>query len=146
MDINPGPVGSEPRGFAVLGNTLYFTADDGVHGREIWALSHAAIARDDTVITRMGQAATILFLENDNYLDPDQLEIAIASQPQHGAVVLNGFAFIYTPDIGYIGVDSFIYTISDGTSEPEAATVYISVEGEILYLPFILRSSTLNKP
>ena len=146
MDIIPGPVGSEPRGFAVLGNTLYFTAEDGVHGREIWALSHAAIAEDDYVITRMGQPAAIIFLENDNYLDPDQLEIAIASQPQHGAVVLNGSTFIYTPDIGYIGADSFTYTISDGTSEPEAAIVYISVEGEILYLPVILQSSTLNKP
>lgn len=146
MDINSGFASSKPGNLVVLGNTLYFAADDGVHGREIWALSHAAIAEDDTVITRMGQAVGIIFLENDNYLDPDQLEIAIASQPQHGAVVLNGFTFIYTPDIGYIGVDSFIYTISDGTSEPEAATVYISVEGEVLYLPFILRSSTLNKP
>ncbi len=146
MDINPGGGSSQPSNLVVLGNTLYFAVDDGVHGREIWALSHAAMAEDDYVITRMGQPAAIIFLENDNYLDPDQLEIAIASQPQHGAVVLNGFTFIYTPDIGYIGVDSFIYTLSDGTSEPEAATVYISVEGEILYLPFILRSSTLNKP
>jgi len=146
MDIIPGPVGSEPRGFAVLGNTLYFTADDGVHGREIWALSHDAIAEDDTIITRMGQSATILFLENDNYLDPDQLQIAIASQPQHGSVALNNFAFLYTPEMGYIGPDSFTYTLSDGVSAPEAATVFINVEGTRLFLPYIVKFDLVDLP
>ena len=46
-DINPGPTGSlsttkytyQVNGtsdFAVVGQTLYFAADDGVHGRELW--------------------------------------------------------------------------------------------------------------
>lgn len=146
MDINPGEYSSNPGYFAAVDNTLYFSANDGLHDTELWALSYSAFARDDYVITRMGQTVGILFLENDNYVDPDQLEVTIASQPQHGNVVLNSSAFLYTPDIGYIGADSFTYTISDGTGEPEAAIVYISVEGEILYLPFILHSSTLNKP
>ena len=36
VDINPGPAGSYPEDFVVLGNLLCFTADDGSHGREIW--------------------------------------------------------------------------------------------------------------
>ncbi|MCB8946403.1 MAG: cadherin-like domain-containing protein [Ardenticatenaceae bacterium] len=146
MDINPGDGSSQPSNFAVIGNTLYFAADDGVHGREIWALSHDAIAEDDTVITRMGQPATILFLENDNYLDPDQLQIAIASQPQHGSVALNNFAFLYTPEMGYIGPDSFTYTLSDGVSAPEAATVIINVEGTRLFLPYIVKFNLVDLP
>jgi ELWxxDGT repeat protein len=42
-DINPGIVidanqgtGSNPRDIVAVGNTVYFTADDGVHGRELW--------------------------------------------------------------------------------------------------------------
>lgn len=34
-DINPQGV-SEPRQFTVVGDMLFFTADDGVHGRELW--------------------------------------------------------------------------------------------------------------
>lgn len=146
MDINPGVGGSQPGNLVVLGNTLYFTADDGEHGREIWALSHDAIAEDDTVITRMGQPANILFLENDNYLDPDQLQIAIASQPQHGSVALNNFAFLYTPELGYIGPDSFTYTLSDGVSTSEAATVAIDVQGTRLFLPFIAKFNLVDLP
>ena len=144
MDINPGPASSAPSGFAVLGNTLYFVADDGVHGREIWALSHAAIPKDDYVVTRMGQPTTIFFLENDTYLDLDQLQIAIASQPQHGSVALNNFAFLYTPEMGYIGSDSFTYTLTDGVNEPEAATVYINVEGARLFLPYIVKFNLVD--
>jgi len=35
-DIKPGPAGSNPLYFTQVGNTVYFTADDGVHGRELW--------------------------------------------------------------------------------------------------------------
>ena len=37
-DINPGtyPHQANPSDFTVVGNTLFFTADDGMHGRELW--------------------------------------------------------------------------------------------------------------
>ncbi|NVJ21860.1 MULTISPECIES: ELWxxDGT repeat protein [Myxococcus] len=35
-DILPGPMGSNPDHFTVLGNQLFFAADDGVHGVEPW--------------------------------------------------------------------------------------------------------------
>merc|ERR1711871_70684 len=35
-DIRPGSQPSSPRHFAVLGQLLYFQADDGVHGAELW--------------------------------------------------------------------------------------------------------------
>jgi ELWxxDGT repeat protein len=36
VDIYPGPVGSQPRFVARTGDALYFSADDGLHGRELW--------------------------------------------------------------------------------------------------------------
>ena len=35
-DINSGSGWSSPGDFTVLGNTLYFTANDGINGRELW--------------------------------------------------------------------------------------------------------------
>ena len=34
--IRPGPDSSAPKSFAALGDTLIFTADDGLHGPELW--------------------------------------------------------------------------------------------------------------
>ncbi|WP_232023635.1 Calx-beta domain-containing protein [Microcystis viridis] len=42
-DIRPGSSGSNPQNLRVVGSTLYFTADDGVNGRELWAVSGPAI-------------------------------------------------------------------------------------------------------
>ena len=35
-DINPGVNSSNPTNLFAVGNTLYFSADDGVHGAELW--------------------------------------------------------------------------------------------------------------
>ncbi len=35
-DIRPGPKGSRPTGLARIAGTLYFSANDGVHGYELW--------------------------------------------------------------------------------------------------------------
>jgi len=37
-DIGPYPTESRPEFLTVVGGTLFFTAADGVHGRELWAL------------------------------------------------------------------------------------------------------------
>ena len=36
-DIRPGEDGSSPRNFRDVDNTLFFVADDGVHGSELWS-------------------------------------------------------------------------------------------------------------
>ena len=41
-DIKPGAEGSEPRGWAVLNNRVYFLADDGINGHEIWSTDGTA--------------------------------------------------------------------------------------------------------
>ena len=39
MDIHLGSADSDPRFFTVIGNTLFFPADDGINGLELWAYS-----------------------------------------------------------------------------------------------------------
>jgi ELWxxDGT repeat protein len=38
-DLRPGPHGSTPNGFVTSAGHVFFTADDGVHGRELWVVS-----------------------------------------------------------------------------------------------------------
>src|SRR5260370_42023969 len=35
-DINPGLADSGPREFVTINKTTFFSADDGVHGKELW--------------------------------------------------------------------------------------------------------------
>ncbi len=42
-DIAPGAASSNPGPFAVAGNQVLFGADDGEHGRELWALPVSAV-------------------------------------------------------------------------------------------------------
>jgi len=37
FDVNPGPADSNPGAYLRIGDTLYFKADDGSHGQELWA-------------------------------------------------------------------------------------------------------------
>jgi ELWxxDGT repeat protein len=48
-DILPGPVGSLPDQFTVVGDVAFFFADDGVHGRELWRTDASAAG---TVLVR----------------------------------------------------------------------------------------------
>src|SRR4051794_5988061 len=38
-DLNPGPLGSLPGSLVPVGSSLFFTADDERHGREVWRLT-----------------------------------------------------------------------------------------------------------
>jgi len=38
VDLAPGPQGSRPGELMVAGDRLYFTADDGASGRQLWVL------------------------------------------------------------------------------------------------------------
>ncbi len=47
-DINANGVGSSPLRFTVVGDRIFFTADDGLHGSELWALPLDAADSDDS--------------------------------------------------------------------------------------------------
>ena len=57
--------------------------------------------------------------------DGDPVVITAVTDPEHGSVVCDDISCDYTPDDGYLGPDSFDYTVSDGA---ESATATISIE------------------
>ncbi|TAG43657.1 MAG: tandem-95 repeat protein [Oscillatoriales cyanobacterium] len=69
-----------------------------------------------------------------NDFDPDifdTLTAAVVTQPTKGKLVLNPKGdFIYTPSPGFVGVDTFIYSASDGAATIPA-TVNINVTNSV---------------
>ncbi len=59
--------------------------------------------------------------------DGDTLTYAVAITPTHGALSGTAPALTYTPDSGYLGADSFTFTVNDGGGDSPPATVSVNV-------------------
>ncbi len=59
--------------------------------------------------------------------DGDTLTYKVLEQPNHGTLSGSGDTFIYTPNAGYIGEDSFRYIANDGTFDSSVKTVVLNV-------------------
>ena len=67
-------------------------------------------------------------LDNDSDPDGDELSVLTNTQPANGKVTMNpDGTFTYTPNAGFIGEDSFSYTVIDGNGGYDQATVHITV-------------------
>src|SRR5207249_4848172 len=66
-------------------------------------------------------------LANDSDPDGDPLTITGASAPAHGTAVASATNITYTPAAGFLGTDSFTYSISDGRGGVASARVTVNV-------------------
>ncbi|HEX9637847.1 MAG TPA: Ig-like domain-containing protein [Acidobacteriota bacterium] len=90
--------------------------------------NQAPVANDDSATTPQDTPVTVDVLANDSDPDGDSLTVTGVSDPANGSAVSNGDGTVtYTPDAGFVGSDSFSYTISDGNGGTATATVSITV-------------------
>lgn len=88
-----------------------------------------------------GQSLTIAassgVLSNDTDAESDPLKAVLVTGPIHGSLVLqtNG-AFVYTPQPGYSGADTFTYTANDPLTASTPATVTIRVQDYVRVLSY----------
>ena len=120
---------------------IWYTPNEGWSGRETFAYkligpggsSTASIAvttKSATIPIAAGTSASVAY----NTATPIALNAsgsvtsyAIAGQPTHGSVALNGSTATYTPTAGYYGPDSFTYTATGPGGVSSPATVSVSV-------------------
>jgi hypothetical protein len=74
-----------------------------------------------------GTPVTIAVLANDTDADGNPLTLTSVTQGTHGTVTISGTSVIYTPAAGFVGTDSFTYTVSDGQGGSAIGTVTVNV-------------------
>lgn len=95
-------------------------------------VNDAPIAANDLYRTRENRTlevnANLGVLKNDIDHDGDSLEVHLVQTTTHGSLQLEADgSFTYSPDVGYLGGDSFTYSVSDGEAESSVVTVAIDV-------------------
>ena len=94
----------------------------------VTSVNDAPVAGNDAYATTTVAAPGVL--ANDSDIDGNALTAILASAPAKGTVVLspNG-GFVYTPNAGACGTDSFTYRANDGTTNSNVATVTLTLGG-----------------
>ncbi|OIN04759.1 Ig-like domain-containing protein [Oceanisphaera psychrotolerans] len=89
--------------------------------------NQSPVAVNDSAVTNQGQSVAIDVLANDTDPENDTLSINGFQQAGNGSVGQSGNSLVYTPANGFVGSDSFTYTVTDGTSTSAPATVTVTV-------------------
>lgn len=85
----------------------------------------APVALDQSTATDEGTSVAITLAANDG--EGDALTFAIVDVPQTGTLSGTPPEVAYAPNAGFVGVDSFTFTATDGQSGSNVATVSITV-------------------
>ena len=92
------------------------------------AVNHSPVAVNDAYTVDQNSSGNQLnVLGNDSDPDGDALTITTVGAPAHGVATIAGNRIVYTPSAGYVGTDSFSYSIADGRGGTASATVAITV-------------------
>jgi subtilase family protein/Big-like domain-containing protein/cadherin-like protein/FG-GAP repeat protein len=115
-----------------VGNASFtYTVSDGNGGFDsavvlVTVTDNPVYAVDDTGITLEDTAVTIDVLANDSFVI-GSLSVISLTQGTNGTVTNNGTDVTYTPNTGYLGFDTFIYTTTDGIGNFDTAIVSVQI-------------------
>jgi len=108
-------------------------SDTALVSVSITPVSDPPVAVDDSASTSVDTPVWIHVLEND--YDPDgdidPGSVIVISEPPHGTTTVNTSTgeIRYTPDSGFIGIDSFVYSVSDSGGLSDSAMVSVDISG-----------------
>lgn len=114
--------------FHLLKTLLAFVALQVIVIVIIQNFNHKPVAERDLTSVIEEKTVKITPLSNDTDKD-DHTELSVlnVSQPANGSVEQNKNLLFYTPEPGFIGVDSFAYTNTDGGKESKEGFIVIQV-------------------
>ena len=73
-----------------------------------------------------------------------RVDLAVPEDDGTVAVLLNQTAYTYRPDANFTGIDSFAFTVNDGTTTSASATVDITITPQIVPPPPVNDAPTVN--
>jgi cellulose biosynthesis protein BcsQ len=119
-----------PDSFTFMVNDGRLDSDTVKVSITVQAVDDAPVANPQSETTKTNNSISITLHGSDS--DSPTLNYAVRTEPQHGKLSLmqefktNG-KLVYNPDPGYIGSDSFTFTLNDGSTNSKPATVAIDV-------------------
>ncbi len=123
------PAGEYPITFATppRSSNYLVTTVDGV--LTVFAVNAAPVAGIDAITTPEDTPVKIDVLLNDTDLDGDTLLVTSASVPSNGVSLVadGGRSLSYSPNQNFHGLDTFVYTLSDGNGGMAEGRVNIEV-------------------
>ncbi|MHA7246763.1 Ig-like domain-containing protein [Arthrobacter tecti] len=130
-DNGTGVVFDPAPGFAGTA-TFSYTVDDGAGGTDtatvtVTVSNAAPVAADDAATTPYNTWVSVPVLLNDFDPNADPLTIEELTQPAVGTATIEGGDIEFTPPVGFSGTVTLDYTIDDGTSDRDTATLTITV-------------------
>jgi len=119
-------------------DTFRYRASDGVDQSDLAvvtitvnAANHVPVALADSYTTDTNTPLSVGapgVLANDIDADGDILTAIQVGSPAHGAVAFSSDgSFLFTPDTGYVGFDSFSYSATDGVTTSAPIAIVIGV-------------------
>ncbi len=103
------------------------------------------VAANDTATTTSGLAISIDVLANDNDPEGGTLSLTSVTPPGNGVTTISGSQINYTPATGFVGVDTFRYTVSDGQGGSGSAQVTVTVGAQVNTAPVIRDDSATTQ-
>ncbi len=100
-------------------------------------MNHPPVAVDDHDIPLSGN----VLLDNDSDPDGDDLTVTLVDGPKNGTVTVSADgSYIYTPNPGFFGMDSFVYMICDTGMPPlcDEATAFLTIEKTEFDVPNVM--------
>ncbi len=125
-DPDPGYTGDD---------SFTYTVDDGIATSNLATVTITVrngdpVAGDDAYSVHHDRQLVVPapgVLGNDDDPDGDPLDVVVTAPPLHGTLSLSSTGrIVYLPDEGFVGVDTFSYTVSDGVAT-STATVTLTV-------------------
>ena len=115
--------GADAFSFAVSDGTL--TSATVTISITVESINDAPVAVPQSLTTSTNSPLAITLTGNDS--DTDALSFAIVGSPANGTLSGALPDLVYTPANGFVGTESFTFTVSDGTSISSAASVLVEV-------------------
>jgi len=116
-------------------DSFTYTANDGKSDSAVATVTITVLNQNNppspqtqALTTRKNRPLTITLSATD--LDNDPLTFSITNQPLHGSLSGSGSNYVYTPFLDYLGLDTFLFTASDGQTNGRPTIINLNVTDE----------------
>jgi hypothetical protein len=130
-----GTVHYAPNPDANGSDAFTYTVSDGDEGEadatvhvDVRPVNDPPVAVDDVTATKTATPVDIAVLANDADPDGDTLTVESVAPSEHGTTSVNGDGSIrFVPEGGFVGIDTFSYTVTDAHGGSATASVRVDV-------------------